>query len=176
MAQAGEPRLVMLRGPSGSGKTTTAMALRRRWGRGTGLVSQDTVRREILRERDIPGGVNIGLIDTICRHTLGAGYDVIVEGILPAARYGPMLHRLIAEHGGPVVVCFFEVPFEETVRRHGTRQQAAEFTAADMRGWYLPDDRLGAPGELTIGPALTVEDTVDRIVGAVPEPGRGASA
>jgi ABC-type multidrug transport system ATPase subunit len=42
-------------------------------------------------------------------------------------------------------------------------------TAADMRGWYLPDDRLGVPGELTIGPDSTVEDTVDRIAGSVPE-------
>ncbi|WP_326566162.1 kinase [Amycolatopsis rhabdoformis] len=159
------PRLVLLRGPSGAGKTTIARTLRTHWGRGTALVRQDVVRREILREHDVPGGVNIGLIDVMCRHTLAAGYDVILEGIFPAARYGEMLRRLLADHDGSAF--FFAVPFPETVRRHATRPQSTEFTPEDMRGWYLPDDRLGVPGEVVLGPELAVKETVALIDAAV---------
>ncbi|MEV8611973.1 kinase [Amycolatopsis sp. NPDC051373] len=131
----GSPRLVLLRGPSGAGKTTTALTLRSRWGRGTALIQQDVVRRHVLRERDVPGGVNIGLIDVMCRHALGAGY----------------------------------VPFPETVRRHATRPQVAEFTPEEMLEWYLPDDRLGVQGEIVLGEEMTLEDTVEWITAAMPD-------
>ena len=41
-------KLILLRGNSGSGKTTVARALQRKFGRNTLLLSQDTVRREML--------------------------------------------------------------------------------------------------------------------------------
>ncbi len=34
------------------------------------LVGQDNVRRVVLRERDVPTGRNIGLIDTVARYAL----------------------------------------------------------------------------------------------------------
>lgn len=88
-------RLIVLRGNSGSGKTTTARALRTAYGRrGLAVVGQDVIRRDILRERDEPGGVNIGLIDTITRYSLEHGHHVVLEGIFTAGRYGPMLAAL----------------------------------------------------------------------------------
>ncbi|MEU8274886.1 hypothetical protein ACFYOK_29280 [Microbispora bryophytorum] len=62
-----DTRLIVLRGNSGSGKTSVARAVRAAYGRGLALVGQDVIRRELLRERDVDGGVNIGLIDTIVR-------------------------------------------------------------------------------------------------------------
>jgi predicted ABC-type ATPase len=55
--------LVVLRGNSGSGKSSTAQELRARLGQGIAWVEQDHLRRIVLREGDMPGGVNIGLID-----------------------------------------------------------------------------------------------------------------
>ena len=46
------PRLIILRGNSGSGKTTVARALQRRFGQNTLLISQDAVRRDMLRVKD----------------------------------------------------------------------------------------------------------------------------
>ena len=46
-----ETRLIVLRGNSGSGKSTVAKALREAYGRGVAWVSQDLIRRTILRER-----------------------------------------------------------------------------------------------------------------------------
>ena len=51
--------------------------------RPVGKISQDVVRRDILRELDKPGAVNIGLIDSMCRHALDAGYQYIERDVLP---------------------------------------------------------------------------------------------
>lgn len=45
-------KLIMLRGNSGSGKTTVAKELQKLFGRGTMVLSQDMIRREVLKERD----------------------------------------------------------------------------------------------------------------------------
>ncbi|MFG6200180.1 hypothetical protein [Nonomuraea sp. JJY05] len=67
--------MIVLRGNSGSGKTTSvARTLRKAYGRrGLAVVGQDVLRRDILRERDVPDGVNIGLIDTVTRYALDHG-------------------------------------------------------------------------------------------------------
>ncbi|MFI7222044.1 hypothetical protein ACIBO5_02395 [Nonomuraea angiospora] len=48
-------QLIVLRGNSGSGKTSAARALRQAYGRrGLAVVGQDVLRRDILRELDVP--------------------------------------------------------------------------------------------------------------------------
>ena len=45
-------KLIVLRGNSGSGKTTIAKELQKCLGRNTMLISQDVVRRDMLRVKD----------------------------------------------------------------------------------------------------------------------------
>jgi len=167
-----ETCLVVVRGPSGSGKSTVARALRQRMGRGTALVEQDHVRRTLLWEKDVPGAVNIGLIDTVVRHALGAGYDVVLEGILTASRYGDMLRALADDHVGTTVLGFLDVSFEETARRHSTRPQSAQFTTDEMATWWVPDDRLGVGGEIVVGHESSADQTVEALLGAALLPRR----
>jgi hypothetical protein len=122
--------LIVLRGSSGSGKSTVASAIRDAYGRGLAWVPQDLIRRVILREKDRPGGVNIGLIDHVARYTLDHGYHVVLDGIFHADRYEPMLARLGRDHLGVTRFYYLDVSLEETFRRHTTRPQAAEFTTA----------------------------------------------
>lgn len=168
-------QLVVLRGPSGAGKTTVATAVHARLGRGVALVQQDVLRRVVLRERDVPGGLNIALIATVCRFSLDAGYHVILEGILTAARYGPMLRQLATDHRGRTSFFYLDVPFTETVRRHATRPQAGEFTPADMSGWYAASGRLDIPGEQVISATSSAEESVGRIVALVAGNDQGGS-
>lgn len=100
MVGSTETRLVLLRGNSASGKSSVAAGIRERFGCGLALVGQDNLRRIVLREHDRPGGANIGLIDTVARYSLDAGYHVVLEGILYADRYGQMLQQLRADHRG----------------------------------------------------------------------------
>lgn len=46
------PELIIIRGNSGSGKTTLAREIHNRLPRNTLLISQDTVRRDMLRVKD----------------------------------------------------------------------------------------------------------------------------
>jgi predicted kinase len=156
--------LIVLRGNSGSGKSTVASAIREAYGRGLAWVPQDLIRRVILREKDRPGGVNIGLIDHVARYTLDHGYHVVLDGIFHADRYEPMLARLGRDHLGATRFYYLDVSLEETVRRHATRPQAAEFTADDMRSWYRPRDLLTGIRERVIPQASTLRETVDCIL------------
>lgn len=142
-----ESRLVVLRGNSGSGKSTTARQLRARLGRGTAIVEQDQIRRVLLWEKDTPGNAAIDLIGLNARYCLDRGFDVIVEGILSADRYGDMLRGLTADHRGTTVHYYFDIPFEETLARHATRSWAANVAPESMREWYearRPAGRGGA--------------------------------
>jgi hypothetical protein len=157
-------RLAVLRGPSGSGKSSTARAVRERLGRGVAWIEQDHLRRILLRERDVPGAVNIGLIDATVRHCLDAGYHVLLDGILDAGRYGDMLTALVDDHRGTTRCYYLDVTFAETVRRHGTRPQASQFTPDQMRAWYVERDLLPDDLEALVPEHQPQATTVEQIL------------
>jgi predicted kinase len=159
-----QTRLIVLRGNSGSGKTTVATALRETYGRGVAWVSQDLIRRIILKEKDQPGGLNIGLIDQVARYSLDNGYHVVLDGIFYADRYEAMLAGLARDHLGPSRFYYLDVSMEETLRRHATRPQAGEFGADEMRDWYRPRDLLGAIRERVIPETTTLHETTALIL------------
>jgi thymidylate kinase len=156
-------RLVVLRGPSGAGKSSAARALRRRVGRGVALVEQDYLRRILLREHDRPGAANIELISNTVRFALDRGFHVILEGILSAARYGAMLRALRDDHAGPSFFYYFDISWSETLRRHATRPQSAEFGAAEMSEWFGQAGPLDLIDERTVSERLTLDEIVGRI-------------
>ncbi len=157
-------RLIVLRGNSGSGKSTVAMTLRGAYGRGLAWVSQDLIRRTVLMEKDRPGAPNIGLIDQVTRYALDHGYHVVLDGILDAGHYEPMLAGLGRDHRGRSWFYYLDVSLEETLRRHGTRPQAAEFGPDDMRRWYRAGDLLASVRECVIEETSTLQQTVGRIL------------
>ncbi|MGW2837582.1 kinase [Streptomyces sp. NPDC001493] len=159
-----QTRLVVLRGNSASGKSAVAAGVRERFGRGVALVGQDNLRRTVLRERDRPGAANIGLIDSVARYALDAGFHVVLEGILYADHYGDMLARLRADHRGPTHGYYLDVPFEETLLRHATKPIAEEVGADDLRSWYRPLDLLPGGLETVIGASSALAETVDRVL------------
>ncbi|MGI5170292.1 kinase [Spirillospora sp. CA-253888] len=157
--------LIVLRGNSGSGKSSIAARVRCRYGhRDLAVVSQDVVRRQILRDRDVPGAANIGLIDTIVRWSLDHGYHVVLEGILYNDRYGEMIEALVADHAGPSLLYYLDIPFPETLRRHATKPNAHEFGEREMAEWYRERDLLAGVRETVIGPAQSLETTVEQIM------------
>jgi len=158
-----QTRLIVLRGNSGSGKSTVAKALRDAYGRGVAWVSQDLVRRTILREEDRPGAANIGLIDQVARYSLDHGFHVILDGIFSAVHYELMLGGLARDHLGLSRFYYLDVSMDETLRRHTTRPEAAEFGADQMRSWYRPRDLLGGICECVVGEASSLHETTTMI-------------
>ncbi len=156
------PKLIILRGNSGSGKSTVAKRLREVSDRKIALVEQDNVRRVILKEKETDDGANISLIAQIVEFAIGRGYDVILEGILKFHRYGNMLERLRGlcpeTH-----VYYFDISFEETLRRHATKPNAHEFGEKEMREWYAHRDLTGFAGEKLISEDSSLEQTIEAI-------------
>ncbi|MFF4319409.1 AAA family ATPase [Streptomyces sp. NPDC001568] len=163
----GGTRLVVVRGNSASGKSSVAAGIRERFGRGVALVGQDNLRRIVLRESDLPGAANIGLIDTVARYALDAGYHVVVEGILYADRYGDMLAALIRDHRGVSHCYYLDIPIEDTLTRHATKADLAyrtRVTERELRTWYRERDLLPGRLETVIGADSALPDTIDRIM------------
>ncbi|MFI6575399.1 kinase [Nocardiopsis sp. NPDC050513] len=166
MAPTGSPhtRLITIRGNSASGKSTIAAGLRAAYGRGLAVIGQDAVRRDVLKERDRPGGVNIGLIDTMARYALDHGYHLVVEGILYADHYGHMLTTLVGDHRGTSHFFYLDVPFAVTLERHTTKPQVDSYGEVEMRQWWRPLDLLPDQLEEIIDQHSTIEQSVLRIL------------
>ncbi|MEV7598503.1 AAA family ATPase [Kitasatospora sp. NPDC089797] len=166
-AGSAETRLVVVRGNSASGKSSVAAGIRDRSGQGLAVVAQDNLRTTVLRERDRPGGANIGLIDTVARYALDAGYHVVLEGILYTDHYGEMLRRLIGDHRGVTRCYYLDIPIDETLVRHASKADPALLAAVterDLRDWYHEHDVLPGGVETVIGSDSSLHDTVDRIM------------
>lgn len=109
-----KPQLIIIRGNSASGKSTIAATIRARHEtRDLAIVSQDTLRRDVLSERDVPDGANIELLDQTARFALARGFHLILEGILSTRHYTAMLTRLIADHPSQAHAYYLDIPFGE---------------------------------------------------------------
>ncbi len=106
-----ESKLIIIRGNSRCGKTTTAKNLQNHLGRGTLLVSQDTVRREMLKVHDRDGNLSVDLIRQISEYGKDKCEFVIVERILYKHRYGEMLHNLIEFFNQKTYTYYFDLSF-----------------------------------------------------------------
>jgi hypothetical protein len=88
---------------------------------------------------------------------------VVLEGILDAGRYGDMLRRLTSDHCGTTLHYYFDIPFAETVVRHGTRDLPG--VSADlMQDWYREHDVLPGVEQTVIGQDSALEETLQRIL------------
>lgn len=160
-----DTRLIVIRGNSGSGKSTIARSLQKRLGRETAWVEQDHFRRKVLREPDVENGLNIRLIDHTIRFLLDERRTVVLEGILDSGHYGAMLRWLTRDHVGVTIHLYLDVLFDETVRRHSTRPQAAEFTPDQMNDWYRAGDLLsGVPAQTVVPASHSASQVVEMVV------------
>ncbi len=156
--------LIVLRGNSASGKSSVAAEIRSRHGYGIAIVGQDNLRRIVLREKDVPHGANIGLIDMVARYALDHGFHAVVEGIFQSDRYGDMVTALAEDHRGRSYFYYLDVPFEETLVRHASKPQASEYGRAEMRTWYRELDLLPGGIEIVIPATSSLDASVRRIM------------
>ena len=127
------------------------------------MVSQDVVLRDVLWAWDRADGPAIELVDLMARFALDRGFSVVVEGIMHPDRYGAMLTRLVRDHTGPTHAYLWDLTFEETLRRHGTRDLASEFGEPEMREWWYGTARVPGLDERLVGPGVTLEAAVRRV-------------
>ena len=75
-----------------------------------------------------------------------------------------MLDALIADHAGRSRAFYLDVPWAETLRRHATKPQAAEYGESEMRGWYRERDLLPGGVEQIIPTGSSLDETVRQIM------------
>lgn len=158
--------LIIIRGNSGSGKTTIAKALHNELGEDALLLSQDVVRREMLQVHDRPGNLAISLIEQIARYGIEHCQYVILEGILNKEKYNHMLQSLINLPEVTAHVYYFDLPFEETVRRHNTKKDT-DFGEEKMASWFVERDYLGNDQEQILAQYMNKEEILTKIIGEI---------
>ncbi|GGB06881.1 hypothetical protein ERX37_05800 [Macrococcus hajekii] len=155
-------RLIILRGNSARGKTSTAQQLQEELGEGTIRVSQDVVRRQMLRVKDTVGSISSDLLETLVDFGMQRCRYVILEGILTNQKHGKMLRGLIDRYHGNVSVYYFNISYEETLRRHQFKDMS--FGEAEMKKWYLEEDILGVAEEILFKDEMSQQEIVDQII------------
>lgn len=155
--------LMIIRGNSGSGKSTVAHELRQHFDPMPMLISQDTIRLEMLAVKDHPGNPTPALLTDLCRWSARRGGITILEGILDSDKYAALFEQLPGLFRC-IHAYYMDIPLEETLRRHATRPQAASFGEDAMRRWYRASNLIGTIPEAIITADSTLEETVARIL------------
>ena len=88
---------------------------------------------------------------------------VLVEGFYETDIYGQMLKQLKKLFAPQVFAYYYDLSFEETVRRHQTRVKQEEFTPSDMKRWWKDRDFLGWEEEAFFSDKVSLEDAFQKI-------------
>lgn len=155
--------IIILRGNSGSGKTTVARALQKKFGYNTMMISQDEIRENILWVKDGVDTKALPLMIELMKY----GYEhcdvVILEGIMYDEWYSPLFKTANELYGMDIYAYYFDIPFEETVRRHNTRDKKQEFGEEDMRRWWREKDFSSVFNEKIITSDIDADSIVEMI-------------
>jgi thymidylate kinase len=157
-------KLIVLRGPSGAGKSTVASLLHTRVANKTALIDQVYYRHSIFNnlhaDLEAPRYVMFAGIQA----ALGHGYDVIVEGFLGMGKYKSYFDELLADHPTENYFFYLDIGFEETLRRHNTRQKSPQLTPEKMKELYARTSRSDYPGERIISESMSAEQACQLII------------
>lgn len=164
------PKLIILRGNSGSGKTSAASELQGKFGPNTMLLSHDMVRMNILHvwgeegiKRSLP------LMIELLRYGRRNSEITILEGILSSIEYHKLFEAAVEEYGSDIFAYYYDLPFEETLRRHATKPNRNDFGESDMRRWWREKDFLPMIHETVLTKEISLNDAVEMIYRQVME-------
>ena len=161
-------RLVILRGNSGSGKTTVAKMLQEKFRPNTMLISHDMIRMQILHVWSAEGvRKSLPLMIALLRYGRRNSEITILEGILPYEDYKPLFEAALEEYGENIFSYYYDISFEETLRRHQTKPNRDEFGEADMRRWWREKDFLEGIPQTVLDEDVRLEEAVELIYGQV---------
>ena len=126
------------------------------------LIEQDYYRHQLLS----PWGeeafaLRAQLIVQDTKLLLANGCDVIIEGVLPKDWFRDIYMTINADAAH---VYYFDIPFNETVRRHAGRDKANNFGEETLRQWWREKDFLDVPGERVIDHLQSADSIVERIM------------
>lgn len=160
-------KLILIRGNSGSGKTSLAKELQQQFGKVSLLISQDLVRRQMLNVRDGRDCPAIPLLINLVKY----GHDnyeiTILEGILYTGFYKSLFEEIARLFGDNIFAYYYDIPFEETLKRHQTKSNKDDFGESEMRDWWIEKDYIGFIAEKPIYENESLEAVAEKICSEV---------
>lgn len=157
-------KIIILRGNSGSGKTTIAHHLQKELGRGTLVISQDVIRRDMLWVNDDANTKARPLLIDLVKYGKQHCDFVILEGILNAKWYKELFEVILSEYGANIFAYYYDLPFEETLQRHQTKPNCNDFGEDAMRRWWNNKDYIGIINEKSLTVGMSIDETVNMIM------------
>lgn len=157
-------KLVIIRGNSGSGKTTAAKALQHKLGCNIMVISQDVVRRDILRVKDGENTKALPLLSELLVYGKNNCETVILEGILYSKWYMPLFELARKIFGNQIWGYYYDLAFEETLIRHNSRSIKNDFGEEEMKKWWHEKDFIEIIPERVISKDMTLENVVEMII------------
>lgn len=156
--------LIILRGNSGSGKSTVAKALQRELGKDVLLIPQDVIRRDLLNTSDGENTTALPLLIKLLLYGSKNCEYVILEGILNSSWYKSLFESAINIFNDSIIAYYYDIPFEETVRRHKMKGKNLEFGKDDMLRWYKKNDLMTIIPEKVFNEDISVDEAVNIIL------------
>ena len=156
-------KLIIIRGNSGSGKTTLSKEIHRRLPYNTLLIPQDTVRREMLNAKDGENTSALPLLENLLEYGYHHCSYTILEGILNAKWYADLFKEAQELFDSQIYAYYFDIPFEETVKRHQTRHEYS-FGEEKMRSWWNEKDYLGFISEYAFTSQMHLADEISIVM------------
>src|SRR3989344_521882 len=154
------PKLIIIRGPSGAGKSSVAKLLHMQSKRPTLLVSEDQIRKMFNDHHRSDHKISKDLATSIALTGLQDGYDVIFEGILDLKTNTERFDKIFKVHPEENYFFYLNISYDETLRRHETRPEKAEFSAEAMKKWWDYASPLGHTSETVISESSSLEETL----------------
>ena len=74
------------------------------------------------------------------------------------------MYELYDLFNGNVSSFYFDISFEETLKRHSRRDKAKEFGEKEMKSWWLEQDRLNFPKEIIISENQSQDEVLQLII------------
>jgi predicted kinase len=157
-------KIIILRGNIASGKSTAGLALQKKLGRGTLLIQQDTVRREMLWVKEEPNTMSVSLLKTLAEYGNKNCDYTILEGLL-YSDINESLFRYITElYGKQIYAYYFDIPFEEALIRQKQRPIHNKFGEDEMRKWWREKDLLNFIPEKIVNTISMAPDEIVKMI------------
>ena len=156
-------KLIIIRGNSGSGKTTLAKEIHQRLPRNTLLISQDTVRRDMLRVKDGENKLGLPLFEDLLYYGYRNCDYVIFEGILNAEWYLPLFRQAEELFGEEIFAYYFDISFEKLLMRHKQRH-ISSFGEKQMHSWWKEKDYINFISETKFSSRTTLRQEIEKIM------------
>ena len=161
-------KLIILRGNAGSGKSTISAELKQKLNGEVLYLEQDLFRLNIIKVKNDENfsvrrnTQTIGAVLSLLKWGKDNFDYIILEGIYSVPNYTTMFDE-IKKMFNQFYAYYFDLTFEETAKRHLTREKSKIFGVEAMREWFKEKNYLPQIEETKI----TKDQSKDEIVNMI---------